>query len=156
MADPRYLEVSSSLRRCQSREPFVRRFFGGSNPIGKQLRIIDADATADEPWREIVGVVPDLGLSAGDPALAAGFYIPLSGDTAFSYVAVRVPAGVKLTDNALRAALVRVDPRTLVRDVIPIESVGAEDRAVGRNLGPRPPRLEAHAFRRASKLIETA
>ena len=116
-------------------EPFVRRFFGDSNPIGKQLRIIDADATADEPWREIVGVVPDLGLSAGDPALAAGFYIPLSGDTPFSYVAVRVPVGAKVTDNALRAALVRVDPRILVRDVIPIESVGAEDRAVFAGIG---------------------
>jgi len=41
----------------------------------------------------------------------------------------------KLTDNALRAALVRVDPRILVRDVIPIASVGAEDRAVFAGIG---------------------
>jgi hypothetical protein len=79
--------------------------------------------------------VPDLGLSAGDPVLAAGFYIPLSGDTPFYYVTVRLPAGATLTDNALRAALVRVDPVILVRDVMPIESVGAEDRAVFAGIG---------------------
>ena len=116
-------------------EPFARRFFGSGNPIGKQLRIVDADATGDEPWREIVGVVPDLGLSAGDPALAAGFYVPLANDTSFYYVAARLPAGAQLTDNALRAALVQVDPRVLVRDVMPIESVGAEDRAVFAGIG---------------------
>jgi putative ABC transport system permease protein len=111
-------------------EPFVRRFFGGGNPVGKQLRVVDSDRTKDEPWREIVGVVPDLGLSAGDPALAAGFYIPFSIGTPLHYAAVRLPSGAELTDAALRAALVRVDSRTIVRDVRPIESVGSEDRAV--------------------------
>ena len=41
-----------------------------------------------EPWREIVGVVPDLGLSVGDPALAAGFYMPVRDELLY-FLAVR-------------------------------------------------------------------
>ena len=116
-------------------EPFARRFFGGGNPIGRQLRIVDEDVSVNEPWREIVGVVPDLGLSAGDPALAAGFYVPVSAATPLYYAAVRLPVGMQLTDTAIRAALVNADPRIIVRDVMPIESVGAEDRAVFAGIG---------------------
>lgn len=116
-------------------EPFARRFFGSSNPIGRQLRVVNADGATNEPWREIVGVVPDLGLSAGDPALAGGFYVPVSLETPFYYASMRLPVGIQLTDTAMRAALISVDPRITVRDVIPMESVGAEDRAVFAGIG---------------------
>jgi predicted lysophospholipase L1 biosynthesis ABC-type transport system permease subunit len=99
------------------------------------LRVVNADGATNEPWREIVGVVPDLGLSAGDPALAGGFYVPVSLETPFYYASMRLPVGIQLTDTAMRAALISVDPRITVRDVIPMESVGAEDRAVFAGIG---------------------
>ena len=47
-------------------EPFVQKFLGGRNPIGRRIRVEGAQASGtEEPWREIIGVVPDLGLSVG-------------------------------------------------------------------------------------------
>ena len=52
-------------------EPFVRKFLGGRNPIGRRIRIEQPrEDGSEEPWREIVGVVPDLGLSVANPSLA--------------------------------------------------------------------------------------
>lgn len=41
-------------------QPFVDRFFNGRSPVGRRVNV------SAEGWREIVGVVPDLGVSAGD------------------------------------------------------------------------------------------
>ena len=41
-------------------QPFVDRFFDGRSPVGRRVKVSTAE------WREIVGVVPDLGVSAGD------------------------------------------------------------------------------------------
>ena len=70
-------------------EPFVRKFLGGRNPIGRRLRAVTPEGgTAPEPWREIVGVVPELGLSAGDETMAAGYYVPMRTEEVFD-VALR-------------------------------------------------------------------
>jgi predicted permease len=55
-------------------EPFAKKYFGDVNPIGRRLRL----PTVNEgEWREIVGVVPDVGLNPGDASRADGVYIPL-------------------------------------------------------------------------------
>ncbi len=55
-------------------EPFAKKYFGDASPIGRRLRL----PTVNEgEWREIVGVVPDLGLNPGDASRADGVYIPL-------------------------------------------------------------------------------
>ena len=55
-------------------EPFAKKYFGDANPIGRRLRL----PTVNEgEWREIVGVVPDVGLNPGDASRADGVYIPL-------------------------------------------------------------------------------
>lgn len=81
-------------------EPFVEVFLGGRNAVGRRLVVGDRAM-------EIVGVVPDLGMSLGDPRAAAGLYVPL-GDEAFQFV-VRAPAPWAL-EGRLRAALATVDP----------------------------------------------
>lgn len=56
---------------------FERDRFGGASALGRRIRLTGgADETA-EPWREIVGVVPDLGLSGVDGRHAGGLYLPL-------------------------------------------------------------------------------
>jgi hypothetical protein len=116
-------------------EPFVAKFFGGMNPIGRRLRTVPADASAPpEPWREIVGVVPDLGLSAGDETMAAGYYVPMRQEQLFN-LAVRASGDARRLAGPLRRAIAAVDPDVLIRDVVPLHDVGREDRAVFAGIG---------------------
>jgi putative ABC transport system permease protein len=115
--------------------PFVAVFLGGANPIGRRVRTIPAEAGATpEPWREIVGVVPDLGLSAGDPSMAAGFYVPMGREAVF-HVALRSSGDARRLAGPLRAAVSRIDPDAQLRDVVALPDVGREDRVVFAGIG---------------------
>ena len=116
-------------------EPFAAKFFGGGNPVGYQLRFLNADERGASPeWREIVGVVPDLGLSAGDEQLAGGVYVPLRNETLIYATAVVAgdPLAMSMT---LRRAVAAADPRIQVRETQPLPEVGKEDRAVFAGIG---------------------
>ena len=71
-------------------QSFVEQFYPEGSAIGKRVR--QGDSETEEPWRTIVGVVPDMymqGLSnmEEDPW---GVYFPLDQyDTRFAYVALR-------------------------------------------------------------------
>ena len=110
-------------------EPFVRKFLGGRNPIGRRIRIETPrrDGT-QEPWREIVGVVPDLGLSVANASLAAGFYYPVRDEFLY-HLAVRTSAGEpsKLAPQ-LRAAVASVHPDAQLEEIRTLEEAGFEDR----------------------------
>jgi putative ABC transport system permease protein len=108
-------------------EPFVQKFLGGRNPIGRRLRIEQPreDGT-QEPWYEIVGVVPDLGLSVGDPALTAGFYLPVR-DERLTYLAIRTLADPISLTPQLRAAIARIDPDLQVEEIRTLEDAGMEE-----------------------------
>ena len=109
-------------------EPFVARFLGGRNPIGRRIRIDDRSAGGTpQPWREIVGVVPDLGLSVGDPALAAGFYIPVR-DEMLWYLVIRTSIDPLTVIAPLRAAVANVDPDLQLQEVRSLEEAGREER----------------------------
>ncbi|HYE86157.1 MAG TPA: FtsX-like permease family protein [Vicinamibacterales bacterium] len=107
-------------------EPFVAKFLGGRNPIGRRMRIDDR-SSAERAWREIVGVVPDLGLSVGDPELTAGFYIPVRDETLW-YLAIRTTADPLALTAALRAAVANVDTDLQLDDVRTLEEAGYEER----------------------------
>jgi hypothetical protein len=116
-------------------QPFVAKFFGGINPIGRRLRVIASDSRAPRgPWREIVGVVPDLGLSAGDESMAAGFYVPMERDDVF-HIALRTSGDARRLTAAVRTALADLDPGIQVREILPLQDVGREDRAIFAGLG---------------------
>jgi MacB-like periplasmic core domain len=116
-------------------EPFVRKFLGGANPLGRRLRTIPADAGASPgAWHEIVGVVPDLGLSAGDENMAAGFYVPLKSGQWF-HLALRTSGDARRLASPLRSAIDRIDPAIQVRQVEPAHDVGREDRAAFAAIG---------------------
>jgi putative ABC transport system permease protein len=117
-------------------EPFVAKFLGGMNPIGRRLRMVrsEADRGTQEPWREIVGVVPDLGLSAGDANMAAGFYVPMREEVVFDLV-LRTSGDARRLAGPLRTAVARVDPGIQLRDIMPLQDVGREDRALFAGIG---------------------
>jgi putative ABC transport system permease protein len=110
-------------------EPFVEKFFAGRNPIGRRIRI-EGRGTDDapEPWREIVGVVPDLGLSVGDPVLAGGFYVPASDERLY-YLALRTNGAPLSLVAPLRKAVAGVNPDLQIQEFLPLEDVGWDERA---------------------------
>ena len=108
-------------------EPFVREFLGGRNPIGRRIRVQNRRDGEGEPWREIVGVVPDLGLSVGDPALTAGFYTPVK-DEMLWYLVVRTTVDPLTLTAPLRAAVANVDPDLQLQEIRPLEDAGWEER----------------------------
>ncbi len=109
-------------------EPFVQKFLGGRNPIGRRIRIERTQEDGSrEPWYEIVGVVPDLGLSVGDPALTAGFYLPVR-DEPLTFLAIRTQTDpLKLTPQ-LRAAVAAIDPDLQLQEIRTLEDAGREER----------------------------
>jgi len=107
-------------------EPFVRTFLGGRNAIGRRIRI-DENRSSQGQWREIVGVVPDLGLNVGDPALAAGFYTP-ARDEMLWYLAIRTTVDPITLTSALRAAVANVDPDLQLQEIRTLEESGYEER----------------------------
>jgi predicted permease len=67
-------DVDRELPVAIVNEPFARKHFGDASPVGRRLRFPTVN---DGEWREIVGVVPDVGMNPGDPSRADGVYIPL-------------------------------------------------------------------------------
>lgn len=122
------LDVTGAAPVAIVNEPFVRKFLGGRNPIGRRIRVDTfRDDRAAQPWREIVGVVPDLGLSVGDKAMAAGSYVP-ARDERLWYLVLRTASDPLTLAGPLRAAIANVDPDLQLEDIRTLEAAGQEDR----------------------------
>jgi predicted permease len=104
-------------------QPFVDRFFEGRSPVGRRVSV------AAEGWREIVGVVPDLGVSAGDRGKAAGIYVPLPERTPMVHLAIRTAGNPNTAAGPLRRAVAEVDPKADLRGIRLLEDVGREQRS---------------------------
>ena len=113
-------------------ESFVRLVLGGRNPIGRHLRhryATPGPRSGDwepGPWHEIVGVVPDLGMSKATDPKVAGFYHPLAPDvTGPLHVAVHVRGGdAAAFAPRLRAVAAAVDPTLRVDAVARMDTLG--------------------------------
>ncbi|MBV9880612.1 MAG: ABC transporter permease [Gemmatirosa sp.] len=112
-------------------ESFVRLVLGGRSPIGRHLRYrydprgpLSGDAEPG-PWHEIVGVVPDLGMSKATDPKVAGFYHPLAADVDVPlHVAVHVRGGdAAAFAPRLRAAAAAVDPTLRVDAVARMDTL---------------------------------
>jgi predicted permease len=72
-------------------QSFARRLFPGEDPLGRQFRA--GGSEGDDPWRTVVGVVPDLymeGLMGRVRFPPSGYYVPLAqGDARFASITVR-------------------------------------------------------------------
>ncbi len=95
-------------------ESFARDHFPDGQVLGRRIRLGGLDST--DPWREIVGVVPDLGMEGvGDPDddPPAGFYLPLAQyDTRFVSLAARVDGQPLALTAQVRDAVAAADPDT--------------------------------------------
>jgi len=103
-------------------ESFARRFFAGANPLGRRFR--RAPPAPVNPWRIVVGVVPDLlmqGIGNND-ASPAGYYMPMaqSGIGGSVHIAMRTRSDEGALSSALRAAVASVDNDLAVYDLWPL------------------------------------
>jgi putative ABC transport system permease protein len=102
-------------------EVFVDQVMGGRNPIGRRFRFSSTREPTAEPWYDIVGVVPDLGVSDNKAGYGRRIYqttlpremgplrvaIHVRGDP--QRFAVRLRELAQATDPALRV----IDPKPL-------------------------------------------
>ena len=102
-------------------QSFVRKHFASDDPLGRRIRLGGTKST--EPWRTIVGVVPDM--FTGDPGNPrdAGVLIPLAQNRSrFLSMAVRAPNAMSLTAQ-VRAAVASVDADIPIYHVSPMTEV---------------------------------
>jgi putative ABC transport system permease protein len=110
-------------------EGFVQRFFPGEDPLGRQIRL--GASESQDPWRTIVGVVPDLfmeGVGNDDP-VSQGVYVPLAqGDAQFLSIALRGRGDPLALAEAMREEVWALSPDT------PLYWVWTQEQALAENL----------------------
>jgi len=107
-------------------QSFVRKFFGSENPLGKRIRTGGAQST--QPWRTVVGVIPDIFTGDTGNPRDAGILIPLAQNRQnFLSIAVRAPNAMALTPQ-VRSIVASIDPD------IPIYNVSGLDEVIARNV----------------------
>jgi predicted permease len=107
-------------------ESFVRRVLQARNPIGRRVRELPRDrSAAPGPWLEIVGVVGDLGVIAGDAGNGAALYRPAPPDAVYpAHIAVHVRGEAAAFSDRLRTIAAAVDPSLHLHDVETLEEIG--------------------------------
>src|SRR3989442_2337515 len=113
-------------------QSFVRRVLQGRNAIGHRMRYLangwreaGPGAATQEPWLEIIGVVPDLGMIHDNPHDLEGVYHPVApGSTSPAHIAVHVRGEPGTFAPRLRAVAAAVDPTLRLHDIVPLNSVG--------------------------------
>jgi len=93
---------------------FARKYYGNENPVGRRIRIYNPGQP--QPWRTIVGVVPDTLMQGpfDQQTDSAGFYMPLLGAepaTQFCTIIVRPRPGQRADTlgSALSRAVAQLD-----------------------------------------------
>jgi predicted permease len=90
---------------------FAEQFFPGQDVLGKQIRA--GRSESEEPWRTIIGVVPDLymgGVGNSENPQEAGYYIPLrQTDARFLTMMVRTSGDPNALAPLMRDAVSAVD-----------------------------------------------
>lgn len=107
-------------------EPMAREMFGGA-ALGRRFRSVSN--TDVGPWLEVIGIVPDLALSVGDPSLAAGYYVPLAATADSGYLALRVNGDPIRYDEPVRRALRAQFPSLQPYRASTLADVNMDDRA---------------------------
>jgi predicted permease len=96
------LPVAVATRR------FAQRFFPDGSAVGRRVRLGDADS--QEPWRTIVGVVPDVWYTGTDSTTPHVLFTPIAqGDFRFLSLAVRGGTGAGTMAGLVRSAVAAVD-----------------------------------------------
>jgi putative ABC transport system permease protein len=128
------LDTAGSQPVAIVNQSLARRLWPHQSPLGKRLR--RARAGRDEPWRTVVGVVPDLMIYGINDRKPEGFFLPLPqvGAVRLSY-AIRTRQGPLALVPAVRAAVAALDRDTPIYFVRTLEESLAQDRYFSNMFG---------------------
>ncbi|HEX2251637.1 MAG TPA: ABC transporter permease [Thermoanaerobaculia bacterium] len=91
-------------------ESFVREHLEGIEPLGHRVRLGDGTDEA-QPWRTLVGVVPDLAMGGLSDDDQHGLYVPLAqSDASFMTLALRTTGDPLALADPVRREVQRIDP----------------------------------------------
>jgi hypothetical protein len=115
-------EANPDARVAVVNNSFVDRVMGGKNPIGRRVRYVSGSNPETQPWYEIIGVAPDVGIRSGwGPA---GIYHPLVRATVYPLnAAMHVRGDPKEFAPRLRAIATDVDVTLRLTDLMPLKDV---------------------------------
>jgi predicted permease len=119
-------DAAQKTRAVVVNEFFVNRVLHGRNPLGRRIHFArDHDRSADS-WYQIVGVVPDLGLSdsEGDWGRAGVYQARLPRETPTLRVAIHVRGDPQRFATRLRELAQSIDPALRVIDPKPLPRLG--------------------------------
>jgi putative ABC transport system permease protein len=113
---------------CIVNEEFVRRFLGSREPLGTIVRVPNmAPGQALPVPREIVGVIKQVAISAGEKERAAEVYVPMEQNVWYgSTIALKTVGSPATFASAARAAIAKIDPDQPVTRVRTMDEVAAE------------------------------
>ena len=115
-------DAEQQTRAVLVNELFVDQVMGGRNPIGRRFRYASTGEPTAESWYDIVGVVPDLGVSdnRSDFGRARIFHATLPNETGPLRVAIHVRGDPQRFAVRLRELAHAVDPGLRVIDPKPL------------------------------------
>jgi putative ABC transport system permease protein len=118
-------EVDNDARVVVVNKAFVDRVMGGKNPIGRRLRYVWEPEP--QPWYEIIGVAPNLGIRSGWGS--AGIYRPLVREAMYPLnAAIHVRGDPRVFASRLRTIATDVDVTLRLADLMTLEEVDNEVR----------------------------
>ena len=89
-----------------------------------RLRYVRPLGQEPAPWREIIGVVDDLGMNVVDPDKTAGVYhVVAHGELALPHLAVRVAGDPESFVPRLRGILNDIEPGIVLDRPVPLSDV---------------------------------
>jgi putative ABC transport system permease protein len=125
----RAADLQPDARVVVVNQSFVTHILGGRNPIGRHVRYVperrgNEPAPAEQPWYQIVGVVPDLGMAI-DPV---GLYHPAApGAAGPPYMAVHVRGDPQAFAPRLRAHAAATNPTLQLHQLMPLDQVNVDE-----------------------------
>lgn len=122
-------EASPDARVAVVNKAFVDRVMGGANPIGRRVRYVWEPEP--QPWYEIIGVAPDVGINSGWGA--AGIYRPLVRASMYPLnSAIHVRGDPTVFAQRMRAIATDVDATLRLEDLKTFRDVENEDAKSSR------------------------
>ena len=124
-------DLAADARVVIVNESFVQRVLGGRNPIGRHVRYAYFEGDEEmldpetQPWYEIVGVVPDLGLSYGDydPKVSGIYHPTRAGGVYPTHMAIHATGNPTSLVHDIRTLATAVDPGLRLYQPIALDKV---------------------------------
>jgi hypothetical protein len=105
-------------------EAFARRYTNGSSPVGRRVRYVSPNPSAQEPWFEIVGMIRDMGMTPTDLGEAPYVYRAASPATTSPLViGVRMSGDPAAFAPRLRAIAADLDLALRLDDMRPLDDL---------------------------------